>query len=264
MTEGERWEKGNSTTIQPDGPWHDLVIYGHDNAGTRAFILPDWLIDAIIADYAAAARLVAWEAAMTDVSVINWTLSEDNAEDLHKQLAAVIAMTVQEQLDPLVSEQAHKLAVAEQALEVAHDWIDEQNNILAGDDLGCVVCNQRGYDGNGLKHTDDCVLIRARVALATLRAPARRGEEGMRYVVEFDAVLAFTPENDGKWIAKIYAFESDKGPDIPKRARKIALVGESLPEAAMQFITWLAAGAPDSTEAKARIAATAPAEGEGT
>ncbi len=77
----------------------------------------------------------------------------------------------------------------------------------------------------------------------------------MRYVVEFDAVLALKPENDGKWLAKIYAFEDYKGPQIPKRARKIALVGESLPEAAMQFIQWLAAGAPDAAEAKARIAA---------
>ncbi len=76
----------------------------------------DYLNALEASNHAAAARLGAWEAAMTDVSVINWTLSEDNAEDLHKQLVAVIAMTVQESLDPLVSEQAHKLVVAEQAV----------------------------------------------------------------------------------------------------------------------------------------------------
>lgn len=79
----------------------------------------------------------------------------------------------------------------------------------------------------------------------------------IRYVVEFDPVLALTPENDGKFLARIHVFEAgEHQPSIPKRYHKISLVGDSLPEAVMQVITWLAAGAPDRDEAERRIAKT--------
>lgn len=95
------------------GFW-DLLEY-HVETGswiTIAAGLSEERASAIVEAFSAAAKLRRWEAAMTDVSVINWTLSEDNAEDLHKQLIAVIAENVKEQLDPTVSEQAAKLRQA--------------------------------------------------------------------------------------------------------------------------------------------------------
>lgn len=48
----EYWpEKGLRTLVmQPDGLWLDLVVTGPDG-NIRAFLLPEWLIDAIIADH---------------------------------------------------------------------------------------------------------------------------------------------------------------------------------------------------------------------
>ncbi len=75
------------------------------------------------------------------------------------------------------------------------------------------------------------------------------------YIVSFEQVLALKPEHEGKYIAKVYAFEDeDKYPNLPLKRRQIALVGESCPDAAQQFINWLAAGAPDAATAKAGIA----------
>ena len=76
-------------------------------------------IEKVVADHASAEKLKRWEEAMTDVSVVNWTLAEDNAKDLHKQLMAVIAETVQIQLDPVVSKQAAKLRQTSEQLTEA-------------------------------------------------------------------------------------------------------------------------------------------------
>ncbi len=70
-------------------------------------------------------KLARWEEVMTDISVVNGTLNEENKDDLAKQLQAVIAQTIQEQLDPVVSEQTVLLRVAVEAAEASTDWIKE-------------------------------------------------------------------------------------------------------------------------------------------
>ncbi len=50
-----------------------------------------------------------------------------------------------------------------------HDWVDALNNDApgeVGDRIVCWICHETGYDANGIKHTDDCLLIKARAALA--------------------------------------------------------------------------------------------------
>lgn len=54
-------------------------------------------------------------------------------------------------------------------LQEAHDWIDELNNQAPGEPGNnsiCYVCHQTGYDTQGLKHTDNCILIRIRHELS--------------------------------------------------------------------------------------------------
>lgn len=122
MSEQETWVKWEKC-----GPFEDSGRWTVEELTPTGRIIAEcceeWRADAIIADHNDAAllreKLARWESAMTDVSVVNWTLSEENAEDLHLQLMAVIAQTVQEAIDPVVSEQAALLRVALEALE----WI---------------------------------------------------------------------------------------------------------------------------------------------
>lgn len=51
-----------------------------------------------------------------------------------------------------------------------HDIMDNENasyarNSEINSTVGCMWCSGVGYDGNGLKHSDDCVLILARKLL---------------------------------------------------------------------------------------------------
>ena len=142
-------------------------------------------------------KLAAWHEAMTDVSVVNWTLAEDNAEDLHKQLLAVIAQNVQEQLDPVVSEQAKKLQDAERErdeaqsiaihaateCDVAHDEIMRLGRALQDAEAALTVAREalervmhscHGYGGVAV-HSSPCAIARA--ALAQLRQPATASSE---------------------------------------------------------------------------------------
>lgn len=113
------------------------------------------------------ARLAAWEAAMTDVSVINWTLNEDNKEDLHKQLMAVIAETVQEALDPVVSEQAARLAlVTADAEALALELRNVAHQADFGQGLESCWCKLEDEDGEAI-HTES---IRIRAVLANHEA----------------------------------------------------------------------------------------------
>ncbi len=176
MSAGERWERGDSTTIQPDGPWHDLVIYGHDNAGTRAFILPDWLIDAIIADHAAAARLgespphaveVALDAAEQKVWQLEAKLTAVEAE-LHEWVnmyPASLVLSPDKLLERTLARAAGlkaKLAVAVKALEAARQWV------VLGPEL----------DGWSLRDPGEDALMAWLETLATLSAPAGEEKKG--------------------------------------------------------------------------------------
>lgn len=97
----------------------------------------DWSQDTIAALEAQVAdlkaQLAAWHEAMTDVSVITWTLSEENADDLQKQLRAVIAQTIREITNPVVSEQAAQLAAA----------TERETALAEGLLLGCRGCAEQ-------------------------------------------------------------------------------------------------------------------------
>lgn len=57
----------------------------------------------------------------------------------------------------------HKLR---ELLQLAHDKMDEFNNQNPLGFPGCLFCGLDGYDGNGLLHTDDCILVQIRKELS--------------------------------------------------------------------------------------------------
>lgn len=62
-----------------------------------------------------------WKDAITDAGVVNWTLSEENANDPQKAIADLLSMQWRQALDPAVSQEAAALRrkAAELAWEAA-------------------------------------------------------------------------------------------------------------------------------------------------
>jgi hypothetical protein len=59
-----------------------------------------------------------------------------------------------------------RLALVTAALQRAHDVLDDTN--AANDATAyCLWCNGKGYDGTGLKHDDDCILVQIRALNST-------------------------------------------------------------------------------------------------
>lgn len=51
-------------------------------------------------------------------------------------------------------------------LREAHDSMDELNNNTP-DGAVCWFCTEAGYDGTGIKHKEDCVLVKIRREIKT-------------------------------------------------------------------------------------------------
>lgn len=71
-------EKGLRTEVmQPDGRWLDLVVTGADG-NIRAFLLPEWLIERIIAGHDAEAQLAAQAGRIEQLEAFPFTLKYTN------------------------------------------------------------------------------------------------------------------------------------------------------------------------------------------
>ena len=61
----------------------------------------------------------------------------------------------------------HLLNDLEELLQNAHDNMDGYNNRhLSKTSPNCKFCSGEGYDGNGLIHSEDCILVRIRQKLS--------------------------------------------------------------------------------------------------
>jgi hypothetical protein len=60
-------------------------------------------------------------------------------------------------------------AVAVKALEAAHSVMDDDNAAIT---MGayCRWCHEKGYDGDGLIHNADCILMEIRALLSRLQS----------------------------------------------------------------------------------------------
>ena len=67
-------------------------------------------------------------------------------------------------LAQLAASEAERVRL-ETALRRTHDVLDDLNANASS--AMCLWCHEKGYDGDGLKHKDDCVLVAAREALTT-------------------------------------------------------------------------------------------------
>lgn len=50
-------------------------------------------------------------------------------------------------------------------LKRCHDALDDTNAAAGVDGAMCIWCDEKGYDGDGLKHKETCVLVAARKLL---------------------------------------------------------------------------------------------------
>jgi len=58
------------------------------------------------------------------------------------------------------------LAHIKLVLQMTHDMMDDYN---ASQFSHCQFCYELGYDGDGLRHKDDCIIIHLRKAIAKLK-----------------------------------------------------------------------------------------------
>jgi hypothetical protein len=93
-------------------------------------------------------------------------MSQDTASELLGALErARVAIGYAERMDIRATEANVRADGLEALLKEAHDAMDDLN---ADDDahvVGCGWCQSFGYDGDGLNHKDDCILVRIRQAL---------------------------------------------------------------------------------------------------
>lgn len=72
-------------------------------------------------------------------------------------------------------DEQHMLDKAAAVIAKAHDLMDEANAVQSR--TTCIWCHNRGYDGDGLKHFDNCVLVEARKLLPVITDRVRGAEE---------------------------------------------------------------------------------------
>lgn len=89
------------------------------------------------------------------------SIGRTDYEELIKQAADnAVLRAAHEQENAALKE---RIAELEGAGRVAHSLLDGANAVSSSG--SCVWCEGRGYDGDGLIHTDDCAVILLRQAL---------------------------------------------------------------------------------------------------
>lgn len=146
-----KWTHEDGMVIAPGGEMFDVAI-SHE---------VDNLCDAIeemrASEDSALRRM--WDA---EIAVMRRRLHESEKERITLQ-------------DHIIATQ-EALAVAKPVMRRAHDLLDDMNADENGGRM-CLFCLELGYDGNGLRHADDCILIEARSALQRIAALEEKQDE---------------------------------------------------------------------------------------
>jgi len=96
-------------------------------------------------------------------------------EDLNGQHNAILndrgnVMIERDKLNHQLTAQRDQVEKLRKALSLAHDKMDDTNTGITHPEMLCVWCESSNYNGGGIVHGNDCILLVMRQAIADTEA----------------------------------------------------------------------------------------------